>query len=121
METYVLFGFLTTLYDPQPSGEDQHCLYLVGGRLGHQWADFNCNFEVRKCCLMWALVCVVFFSKDDISYNFCQHKEKLSQMNFLCELDVNPGDPWNHPWPQVQKGAQCFPKLVITFLGQSFC
>ena len=26
---------------------------------------------------------------------------KLSQMNFLCELDVNPGDPWHHPWPQV--------------------
>ena len=25
----------------------------------------------------------------------------LSQMNFLCELDVNPGDPWHHPWPQV--------------------
>ena len=23
-------------------------------------------------------------------------------MNFLCELDVNPGDPWHHPWPQVK-------------------
>ena len=32
----------------QPSGPDQHCLYLVGGFLGYQWADFHCEFEVRS-------------------------------------------------------------------------
>ena len=31
----------------QPSGRDQHCLYIVGGFLGYQWADFNCEFEVK--------------------------------------------------------------------------
>ena len=63
-------GFLLSWADwgpGQPSGGDQHCLYLVGGRLGHQWADFNCTFD----------------------------------MNFLCEMDVNPANPWHHPWPQV--------------------
>ena len=33
------------------SGKDQHCLYVVGGWLGYQWADFHCDFQViiRKC------------------------------------------------------------------------
>ena len=41
----------------QPSGDDQHCLYIVGGFLGYQWADFHCEFEVLKLWrfLFWAL------------------------------------------------------------------
>ena len=27
-------------------GKDQHCLYVVGGWLGYQWADFHCDFQV---------------------------------------------------------------------------
>jgi len=34
----------------QPSGRDQHCLYIVGGFLGYQWADFNCEFEMTFLC-----------------------------------------------------------------------
>ena len=29
-------------------GKDQHCLYVVGGWLGYQWADFHCDFQVIK-------------------------------------------------------------------------
>jgi len=34
----------------QPSGPDQHCLYIVGGFLGYQWADFHCDFEMTFLC-----------------------------------------------------------------------
>jgi len=34
----------------QPSGRDQHCLYIVGGFLGYQWADFHCEFEMTFLC-----------------------------------------------------------------------
>ena len=30
------------------SGKDQHCLYVVGGWLGYQWADFHCDFQVKE-------------------------------------------------------------------------
>ena len=61
----------------QPSGRDQHCLYIVGGFLGYQWADFHCEFEV----------------------NPLDHSlfKSLLQMTFLCEYRVNRGDVWTHP------------------------
>ncbi|XP_050734505.1 perlucin-like protein [Eriocheir sinensis] len=34
----------------QPSGGDQHCMYLVGGLLGYQWADFHCEFDMNFLC-----------------------------------------------------------------------
>ena len=34
----------------QPSGGDQHCMYIVGGFLGYQWADFHCAFEMTFLC-----------------------------------------------------------------------
>ncbi|XP_047498147.1 perlucin-like [Penaeus chinensis] len=34
----------------QPSGGDQHCMYLVGGLLGYQWADFHCDFDMHFLC-----------------------------------------------------------------------
>ena len=34
----------------QPSGEPQHCMYVVGGILGYQWADFQCDFEMNFLC-----------------------------------------------------------------------
>ncbi|XP_042206194.1 LOW QUALITY PROTEIN: perlucin-like [Homarus americanus] len=34
----------------QPSGGDQHCMYLVGGLLGYQWADFHCEFDMHFLC-----------------------------------------------------------------------
>ncbi|XP_071530261.1 dromaiocalcin-1-like [Panulirus ornatus] len=34
----------------QPSGGDQHCMYMVGGLLGYQWADFHCDFEMNFLC-----------------------------------------------------------------------
>ncbi|XP_064119238.1 perlucin-like [Macrobrachium nipponense] len=34
----------------QPSGGDQHCMYMVGGLLGYQWADFHCEFEMHFLC-----------------------------------------------------------------------
>ena len=34
----------------QPSGGDQHCMYIVGGYLGYQWADFHCGFEMTFLC-----------------------------------------------------------------------
>lgn len=34
----------------QPKGEDQHCLYVVGGWLGYQWADFHCDFQMTFMC-----------------------------------------------------------------------
>ena len=42
-------GHLVKYFDwglGQPSGGDQHCLYVVGGWLGYQWADFHCDFQV---------------------------------------------------------------------------
>ena len=30
----------------QPTGLDQHCMYIVGGQHGYQWADFHCGFQV---------------------------------------------------------------------------
>ena len=46
----IILGELIGWYDwgpgqPQP-GRDQHCLYVVGGWLGYQWADFHCDFQV---------------------------------------------------------------------------
>ena len=32
----------------QPGGGDHHCLYVVGGWLGYQWADFHCDFQVTS-------------------------------------------------------------------------
>jgi len=46
-------GQLIRWYDwgpSQPSGSDQHCLYIVGGFLGYQWADFHCDFEMTFLC-----------------------------------------------------------------------
>lgn len=34
----------------QPSGDDQHCMYIVGGFMGYQWADFHCSFEMTFLC-----------------------------------------------------------------------
>ena len=34
----------------QPNGGDQHCMYIVGGYLGYQWADFHCGFEMTFLC-----------------------------------------------------------------------
>ncbi len=34
----------------QPSGGEQHCLYVVGGFLGYQWADFHCDFKMNFMC-----------------------------------------------------------------------
>ncbi|XP_068241807.1 perlucin-like isoform X2 [Palaemon carinicauda] len=34
----------------QPSGGDQHCMYMVGGLLGYQWADFHCEFDMHFLC-----------------------------------------------------------------------
>ncbi|CAL4128821.1 unnamed protein product [Meganyctiphanes norvegica] len=34
----------------QPSGDDQHCMYMVGGILGYQWADFHCEFNMNFLC-----------------------------------------------------------------------
>lgn len=34
----------------QPTGDDQHCMYIVGGYLGYQWADFHCGFEMTFLC-----------------------------------------------------------------------
>ena len=34
----------------QPSGGPQHCMYVVGGILGYQWADFHCDFEMNFLC-----------------------------------------------------------------------
>merc|ERR1712059_222822 len=34
----------------QPNGPDQHCLYMVGGFMGYQWADFHCEFEMTFLC-----------------------------------------------------------------------
>jgi len=34
----------------QPSGGPQHCMYVVGGILGYQWADFQCDFEMNFLC-----------------------------------------------------------------------
>lgn len=34
----------------QPTGRDQHCMYIVGGYLGYQWADFHCGFEMTFLC-----------------------------------------------------------------------
>jgi hypothetical protein len=34
----------------QPSGGPQHCMYVVGGILGYQWADFHCDFEMNFFC-----------------------------------------------------------------------
>jgi len=34
----------------QPSGGPQHCMYVVGGVLGYQWADFHCDFEMNFLC-----------------------------------------------------------------------
>jgi hypothetical protein len=34
----------------QPSGGDQHCMYIVGGYLGYQWADFHCDFRMTFLC-----------------------------------------------------------------------
>ncbi|XP_018006966.1 perlucin-like [Hyalella azteca] len=34
----------------QPSGGDQHCMYLVGGHLSYQWADFHCLFDMHFLC-----------------------------------------------------------------------
>ncbi|XP_069181333.1 perlucin [Procambarus clarkii] len=34
----------------QPSGDDQHCMYMVGGLLGYQWADFHCDFDMHFLC-----------------------------------------------------------------------
>ena len=31
----------------QPTGLDQHCMYIVGGQHGYQWADFHCGFQVE--------------------------------------------------------------------------
>ena len=47
----IILGELIGWYDwgpgqPQP-GRDQHCLYVVGGWLGYQWADFHCDFQVK--------------------------------------------------------------------------
>ena len=36
----------------EPGGGDQHCLYLVGGRLGHKWADLNCLENMSFLCEM---------------------------------------------------------------------
>ena len=30
----------------QPTGGDQHCMYMVGGDKGFQWADFHCGYQV---------------------------------------------------------------------------
>ena len=38
--------------EDQPGGGDQHCLYLVGGRLGHHWADLNCQEDMNFLCEM---------------------------------------------------------------------
>ena len=61
----------------QPSGPDQHCLYIVGGFLGYQWADFHCDFEVISS---YQSLNIYFFL--------------LLQMTFLCEYKVNTGNPW---------------------------
>jgi len=34
----------------QPTGQDQHCLYVVGGQHGYQWADFHCGFQMTFLC-----------------------------------------------------------------------
>jgi len=34
----------------QPTGQDQHCMYIVGGQLGYQWADFHCGFQMTFLC-----------------------------------------------------------------------
>lgn len=34
----------------QPTGGDQHCMYIVGGMLGYQWADLHCEFEMNFIC-----------------------------------------------------------------------
>ena len=47
----------------QPSGRDQHCLYIVGGFLGYQWADFHCEFEVKPFA---SFLVHQFFVADDL-------------------------------------------------------
>ncbi|XP_023328161.1 lithostathine-1-alpha, partial [Eurytemora carolleeae] len=34
----------------QPTGLDQHCMYIVGGQHGYQWADFHCGFQMQFLC-----------------------------------------------------------------------
>ena len=50
---YILSGQLIREFNwgpSQPSGGDQHCMYIVGGYLGYQWADFHCGFEMTFLC-----------------------------------------------------------------------
>ena len=49
----------------QPSGGDQHCLYVVGGWLGYQWADFHCDFQVTASTSSTSLVSPLTSISDD--------------------------------------------------------
>ncbi|XP_040564754.1 lithostathine-1-like [Lepeophtheirus salmonis] len=35
---------------PNGSKDHQHCIYIVGGFFGYQWADFNCDYEMTFLC-----------------------------------------------------------------------
>ena len=50
----------------QPSGGEQHCMYLVGGFLGYQWADFHCGFEVMPSREGAYIIHVFFYDKGHV-------------------------------------------------------
>ena len=66
-DCFFIAGQLIQWFDwgpSQPSGPDQHCLYIVGGFMGYQWADFHCDFEV---ILLFNLFCIIMMFSDDFS------------------------------------------------------
>ena len=49
LDTFIYEGTLMSWTDwgpGQPTGGDQHCMYMVGGDKGFQWADFHCGYQV---------------------------------------------------------------------------
>ena len=59
----------------QPNGGDQHCMYIVGGYLGYQWADFHCGFEMTFLCeykgqlISECLLGVIYFPKTNEKFD----------------------------------------------------
>ena len=75
----------------QPSGGPQHCMYVVGGILGYQWADFQCDFEMNFLCEYQAsnfiLNCTIWplFGEANPSTNSDTWLIKLNPFYFPCE------------------------------------
>ena len=66
----------------QPSGGPQHCMYVVGGILGYQWADFHCDFEMNFLCEYQASDC------DKVTPD--SHVIPLSWCSYPCSLTITP-------------------------------